>query len=472
MTRSLMLLGLVGSIVFTLTAVAPADARTATSTVTVEATGEAALQGDAAAARAEAIWSAKRNAVEEAGGLLLRAVTDASHYRIVRQETSATVQGFIRSWSLVPGSVTVKQLEPPLQGQVICVQIEAVVDIQPLAHSMAELQDVYNDLNRPSLWVDVKSTSQSATAARTDVDVNLTSWLKSNGFNIAAHEHDAAVVLHVELLPVWKIRMGGSNTPYDLGAQVSSCSLDLTWQALETSSQMVLESGAQHEQATSFSSNAAAASKASRRAVTKLEANPYIITTLLARWTAERYSGYVASIQAALDHGGAIFPLADLQGNVQRQPFMVIEPHITQGLQDLLRGHQVEIRRLLQLGFQRRVQCIVKLRIAGRVHKVCHDDRRLGDGGNLRMEMKPIPAKHQQGQTERNASAQCPSGLPDRGRPGSLSAERRRRPALRVRMELRGTAPAGLPRRTPPAVGLGLPILPFQLCNRLLELCG
>ncbi len=297
MTRSLMLLGLVGSIVFTLTAVAPADARTATSTVTVEATGEAALQGDAAAARAEAIWSAKRNAVEEAGGLLLRAVTDASHYRIVRQETSATVQGFIRSWSLVPGSVTVKQLEPPLQGQVICVQIEAVVDIQPLAHSMAELQDVYNDLNRPSLWVDVKSTSQSATAARTDVDVNLTSWLKSNGFNIAAHEHDADVVLHVELLPVWKIRMGGSNTPYDLGAQVSSCSLDLTWQALETSSQMVLESGAQHEQATSFSSNAAAASKASRRAVIKLEANPYIITTLLARWTAERYSGYVASIQ-------------------------------------------------------------------------------------------------------------------------------------------------------------------------------
>ncbi len=175
---------------------------------------------------------------------------------------------------------------------------------------------------------------------------------------------------------------------------------------------------------------------------------------------------------AALNHGGAIFPLADLQGNVQRQPFVVIEPHIAQGLHDLLRGHQVQIRRLLQLGFQRRVQCIVKLRISGRVHKVCHHDRRLGDGGNLRMEMKPIPAKHQQGQTERNASAQCPSGLPDRGRPGSLSAERRRRPALRVRMELRGTAPAGLPRRTPPAVDLGLPILPFQLCNRLLELCG
>ncbi len=297
MMRQILLLMLTGALVVMNCRVGSADTATTSHTVTVQATGEAAIQNDEAAAKAEAIWSAKRNAVEEAGGLLMRSVTSASQYRIVNQQMTAAVQGFIKSWQLVPGSLKVHQLAAPLKGEVLSLRIVAVVDVEPLAKNLQDLQDAYADLNRPSLWVAVTSHSRTAQQACTEVAASVSRWLKLKGFRLAAHEHDAAVTVHISLNPVWSIRMGAANTPYGLGSEISSCTVVLSWRVLETSSQMVLESGTQVDRATSFSSNASAAAKASLEAADKLRLDKRMLSTLLARWTAERYSGYVASIQ-------------------------------------------------------------------------------------------------------------------------------------------------------------------------------
>lgn len=297
MKRLLLLLALTGALTLIAINTCNAEGEPAPSTVTITAAGEAAMQGDAAAAQSEAVWSAKRNAVEQAGGLLLRSATAAADYKIVNQVTTSTVQGFIKSWRLIPDSVKVRQLAAPLQGAVISLRIVAVVDIQPIAKNLRDLQDAYNDLNRPSIWVIVASSATEGAAACTEARATITSWLKAQGYSLAADQHDAAVVLRIHVMPNWSINMGASNTPYGLGSQISSCTVVFTWRVLETASQMVLESGSSSAKATSFASNSASAAKATLKAASSLQSNPGFTSTLLARWAAERYSGYVASIQ-------------------------------------------------------------------------------------------------------------------------------------------------------------------------------
>ena len=66
---------------------ARAQAGSATEAVV---TGSAAVNGDAASAEQEAIWDAKRNAIERAAGVLLHSHTVARRFAIDTEEIHAT----------------------------------------------------------------------------------------------------------------------------------------------------------------------------------------------------------------------------------------------------------------------------------------------------------------------------------------------------------------------------------------------
>src|SRR5690348_13143002 len=66
--------------------------------IEIVAEGMAALNGDVAAAEEEAVWDAKRNAVEQAAGILVRSRSVGRDFTLDEDEIQGSTQGFIRSW--------------------------------------------------------------------------------------------------------------------------------------------------------------------------------------------------------------------------------------------------------------------------------------------------------------------------------------------------------------------------------------
>src|SRR5262245_34919853 len=79
-------------------------AQEATDELAVIGEGVAAVGDDVASAEEEAIWDAKRNAVEQAAGIFLKARTIGRDFTLAEDEVRSRSEGFVRRWEVVPGS--------------------------------------------------------------------------------------------------------------------------------------------------------------------------------------------------------------------------------------------------------------------------------------------------------------------------------------------------------------------------------
>ncbi|MCS6775221.1 MAG: hypothetical protein RMJ43_03565 [Chloroherpetonaceae bacterium] len=268
--------------------------------LTVVAEGMASVQGDLAGAEEEAIWDAKRNAVEKVVGVFLRARAVGRDYEIADSEIRSETRGFVRQWEVVPGS---RQIERVGNGRILRIQIRATVALIPVIQHLSEMEDVYNDLERPRIRVEIggDSTAQRAQAA-------VQKALREHGFEVTAGA-SAEIVLSGKIETVPMIRYGDRETPYGVGETVATCRARLVWRVISMASEEALFVSYVEGTGCSFSGDADARNEAVMEAAARFLQSDFreFVHRMLALWARERQDGHAVAVRVSgLDRRGRV----------------------------------------------------------------------------------------------------------------------------------------------------------------------
>lgn len=179
------------------------------------ATGIASIGADRAASVEEAIQDAKRNAVEQALGVMVNAEALAQDYEVVWETIHTRSQGYIKRWELIG--------EPEWNSRsgLVQVRIRAVVSTAEAIRSLSEIPEVYTALERPRVRVvllasDTRQPEPYSTAS-------LVHALRVRGFEVVdGTAGNAEVLVTGTVRTEAGIRLGDTNAPYGLGAVVAT----------------------------------------------------------------------------------------------------------------------------------------------------------------------------------------------------------------------------------------------------------
>ena len=293
-----------------------------TDDTTVTGEGMAAFTGDIAAAQEEAVWDAKRNAVEQAVGIFLKARTLGAGFGVEEDELQARTQGFVRKWEIIEGS---RRIETVTTGgktvRILHIQVQATVALLPLAQRLADIADVYKDLERPRIRVQITAQTKTrkaeagkaegksegkiesigreeATNAALRLQSQLAGALKAQGFDVA-DDGAAEVVLTGTLEMIPTVHIGDTNAPYGVGDMVAACRARLHLQAVSTAGEDVLFTRRAEAGGRSFQNDADAAEDAVTRLCQDMlgDNQTRFVPQLLAQWARERQEGHVIAIR-------------------------------------------------------------------------------------------------------------------------------------------------------------------------------
>ena len=121
---------------FLIAASAPAQEEPAAKggrSVRVVAIGKA--QAGGVAAEDEALRDALRKAVEKGAGQFISSVSATQDYELVRDEIFSEVKGFVETYTVI---------RKYTQGDVLCIEIEAVVSVDAFRAGWEKLQSLIN----------------------------------------------------------------------------------------------------------------------------------------------------------------------------------------------------------------------------------------------------------------------------------------------------------------------------------------
>jgi hypothetical protein len=257
-------------------------------TVSVEAEGTAPLQADMAAARDEALWDAKRNAVERAAGLMVRSRTVARNFSEAEDLIVARTEGVLRSFEYIPNSETVQKIGG---ASVLTLRIRARVELAPLLDRLAANRQLYDDLERPTLRL-VEAGSAGGPAAEI-----LTEALRRDGFSVVTGRGQVEIVLSAA--PVPTLAKGDASSPYGLGETVSACRTRLELALWNRADDSLLGRFSSQAVGFSFAGDTAARTDAVQRAAQSVltEHGASITRLLLTAWTRERIEGHAVQLR-------------------------------------------------------------------------------------------------------------------------------------------------------------------------------
>lgn len=254
--------------------------------------GMAAInEDDVGAAEEEAIWDAKRNAVEQACGVFLRARSSGRDFELNEDEIRSSTSGYVREWAVVPGSRTLDRLGG---GRVLRLKVRAVVGLIPVIRRLADMTDVYADLERPRIRLEVRGAGPVSAAEN-----GLVAALKEQGFEVASGG-PAEVVLMARLEIIPTVHLGDRDSPYGVGESVAACRARLSVQVLSTASEEVLLNAQSEGEGRTFRSDAEASVQAAADAAGALftQNEKLFAQHLLARWARERQEGHLVAVRA------------------------------------------------------------------------------------------------------------------------------------------------------------------------------
>ncbi|NUP98322.1 MAG: hypothetical protein HUU35_00560 [Armatimonadetes bacterium] len=157
--------------------------------IVVEAVGVAALQGDAAKARDIALLDARRNALEQALGSMVKSSSRVEDYRLIEDSINVRSEtGFVR---------IKKVLEEEQRDGAVVVKVSAAVSTMPVVSRLTsdeELRDLYEQMERPRVVCMIeedaageKNAKDSATATQ------IINYLINAGFDV----RDAAQIANL-----------------------------------------------------------------------------------------------------------------------------------------------------------------------------------------------------------------------------------------------------------------------------------
>ena len=250
---------------------------------------QATLGADRAKAEDEALRDAKRNAIERALGVFLKAKSTGRNFNLDDETITTKASGFLRSWELVPGSEHVVQVG---SGRMLRLQIKAEVAALPLLKKLSDLRDTYDDLDRPRLSVQIAGdTPNGAVRSR------LIAELRAKGFEVS--DGSAEILLEGVLTTRSVIRLGNASEPHGIGEVVGSCNANLKLRILSAASESVLMVFEAEATAASFDSNEAAkiagAEESARTLIAARSAE--IEQDLLLHWSEERQEGHAVALK-------------------------------------------------------------------------------------------------------------------------------------------------------------------------------
>jgi hypothetical protein len=263
---------------------------TAQDAVMVVGEGQAVLGSDPVAAEEEAIWDAKRNAVERAVGFFLKAKTVVQNFTLERDEIDSRARGFVRNWSVVPGS---RYIEPLGNGKILRLKIEASVALLPVIRKLSDIADVYHDLERPRLKIEITGDSPARHA-----QLALVEAFHKEGFEVV-NSGPAEVILTGRLDLVPTVRFGDRENLHGIGESVAACRANLAVQFISTASEETLLTMKAQAVGKSFQSDSDAQSAATGEAAQTLleQHREKIVQQLLVRWARERQEGHTITVQ-------------------------------------------------------------------------------------------------------------------------------------------------------------------------------
>ena len=84
-------------------------------------------------------------------------------FRLESDRIEGRTDGFVRKWEIVPGS---RRIETVGNGKILRLKIRATVALLPVIRKLQDIQDVYDDLERPRIRVTVVGDSANGAAKR------------------------------------------------------------------------------------------------------------------------------------------------------------------------------------------------------------------------------------------------------------------------------------------------------------------
>ena len=159
--------------------------------VLVAAQGSAVLvNGDIAKAEDEAVSDAKRNAVEKALGVFVKADTLGSGYQVAAETILTHSEGYISNWNKVPGS---RMIENVHGSELLSIKIEATVKLVSLITDATDIGPIYDAVERPRITVQI--TDEMETPSGSTCGTAVMRALKSRGFEVVDAGQDAEVLI-------------------------------------------------------------------------------------------------------------------------------------------------------------------------------------------------------------------------------------------------------------------------------------
>ncbi|MCS6949455.1 MAG: hypothetical protein NZ520_03220 [bacterium] len=186
------------------------------SDVEVVASGMAAISSDRAASLEEAILDAKRNAVEQALGVIVNAEALAQNYEVVWETIHTRSEGYVKQWELLG--------EPEWDARqgLVTVRIRATIGTVRAVKDLWEIPEVYRALERPRVGVKlVSADSRQPEAVSTAA---LVSALRARGFDAvdSTSGQRAEVLITGTVRTEAGIRLGDKDAPYGLGSVIAT----------------------------------------------------------------------------------------------------------------------------------------------------------------------------------------------------------------------------------------------------------
>lgn len=284
--------------------------------ISVTAEGSAAvINGDIAKAEDEALSDAKRNAVEKALGVLVKADTLGADYQVVADRILTHSEGYISTWQTLPNSRRVTKVHG---HELLTIRIEASVKLTNLIGDSTSIEPIYNAVQRPRIKVlivdeiDGKRSDGPGTCATAVLRA-----LKSRGFEVVdASSEDAEILI-----------LGTAKTidgPTDSSGSIATASAVVDARVVYADTAQVLYTAKQVQgRGASLGGTADAKLKALSDVGDRLlrADSQKFISQLLAVWAIEVQSGRVYKVVAeglsSAESQALQIALADLRGHVE-----------------------------------------------------------------------------------------------------------------------------------------------------------
>lgn len=259
----------------------------------VVAEGVAAFTGDIAAAQDEAVQDAKRHAAEQVAGVLLRSRTLGRDFSLVQDEIRTRTDAYVRDCEILPDTRRIERVDEG--GKLLHIKIRATVAMLAMIQRLSDIKEVYDDLERPRLLLQMESAGLPAR----NVLSALTSAFQQQGYEVVTGgPTELRLIGRLESRPT--VRLGDREAPYGIGESVAVCRTRLRLRVESVASEEALLEAQADGVGQSFQSDADAASEAATNAVEALlQENDNLFTQrLLVRWARERQEGHTVVVQA------------------------------------------------------------------------------------------------------------------------------------------------------------------------------